>query len=147
MDTIQLTDISPPKPQVYLLVRRALLILLVLEISLILGDTIYALSELKGELATASSKAVIKVIAMRCGVPILSIIFPLIGFVGTWREHYCMTKNFAVCTLISDIVGLVFIRKMNLFQLINYFLCWVLTALAFYVTKQLVKFKRPVTDV
>ncbi|KAI1290915.1 hypothetical protein HDE_07740 [Halotydeus destructor] len=72
-------------------------------------------------------------IPMLLGVVVLVVLYFIIGFVSIMREDSCMMKAFAVTMNVFNIFGAMYVPNMGLLALVNYILCWLLTAMAYYV--------------
>ncbi|KAI1290914.1 hypothetical protein HDE_07741 [Halotydeus destructor] len=134
------TNIPGSKPQLYQRVRLALLIILGLQVILTPFATMAAVSEIEKTETQATTDVVKMSITILWSFVLLVILFFIMGFVGVLREHYCMTKGFAVTMTVFNLLALLSILKMDLAQLVSYIFCWVMTAMAYYVAKESVKY-------
>ncbi|KAI1290916.1 hypothetical protein HDE_07747 [Halotydeus destructor] len=138
---------SQDRPQPYKGIRIALLVLLGISMIFSLVAAFGTVAAVK-ENADNNTPEMVEILCYVFWVVFtIDILISLLGFVGAYREHYCMTKGYAVTMTVLNALALSKAGLLDVVGWLNYIESWVTAILAYYVARESLKYTGGVTIV
>ncbi|KAI1290741.1 hypothetical protein HDE_07738 [Halotydeus destructor] len=141
------TSNAPARPQLYQCVRIALLVMLGLQLLGIPIAITGSLPSLQEEAAKMAEDEVTLMYFVFWITMAFIAGLTLLGMVGVFGEHYCMTKGFAVTLTVVNLLLVFAVMQMDAEGIFVYIYSWLAAIMAYYVASQSLKYNQPITIV